>query len=101
MAKAERVSKIAVTFHVPDGSSPAASALFLDTTAEEIFEGAANHVQIGNSLSGEIMYSFQKPLVNSPELMEEFFQKLKRLFVLTKSHRPHFTQLPDLAGGRN
>jgi len=101
MAKAERASRIAVTFHAPDGSSPAASALFLDTTIEEIFSGSASHVQIGENLSGEIMYSFQKPLVSSPELMEEFFRKLKRLFVLTKSHRPHFTQLPELPGGRN
>jgi len=101
MAKAERASRIAITFHVPEGSSPAASALFLETTIEQIFESAASPVPIGDNSSSEVMFAFQKPLVSTPELMEEFFRKLKRLFVLTKSHRPHFTQLPDLAGGRN
>lgn len=101
MANADRVSKIAVTFHVPEGGSPAASALFLERTVEEIFEGAANHVALGDGLSGELMFAFQRPLVNSSELMEDFFKKLQRLFKLTKSHSPHFTQLPELTGGRN
>jgi len=90
-----------VNFHVPEGSSPSASALFLERTVEEIFESAANHVRLGDGLSSEIMFSFQRPLVNSPDLLEEFFAKLKRLFTLTKSHSPHFTQLPELPGGRN
>lgn len=101
MAKAERVSRIAVTFHVPTGSSPAASALFLQNTVDEIFDSSASHVKFGDQLSGELMFAFQKPLVNSPELLEEFFKSLDRLFTLTKSHNPHFTQLPDLTGGRN
>lgn len=101
MAKAERVSRIAVTFHVPEGSSPAGSVLFLQNTVDEIFEAAASHVQIGDQLSGEIMFAFQKPLVSSPELMEKFFKNFQKLFKLTKSHSPHFTQLPEIAGGRN
>ncbi len=102
MAKAERVSRIAVTFHVPEGSSPAASALFLQHVVDDLFESAANHVQIGDQqLSSELMFAFQKPLVSSPDEMEKFFKKLQRLFTITRSHRPHFTQLPELTGGRN
>lgn len=101
MAKAERVNRIAVTFHVPEGSSPAASALFLQNVVDDLFESAASHVQIGDQLSGELMFSFQKPLVSSSEEMETFFKKLQRLFTITRSHRPHFTQLPELTGGRN
>lgn len=101
MAKAERISRIAVTFHVPEGSSHAASMLFLQETVDGIFESAANRVQIGDQLSSEIMFSFQKPLVNSPELLEKFFSNLKRLFNRTEAYRPHFTQLPELPGGRN
>ncbi len=101
MAKAERISRIAVTFHVPEGSSPAATALFLEKIVEEIFEGSASHVQIGDQLSSEMMFAFQKPLQNSSDLMEDFFKSLQRLFTRTRGYRPHFTQLPELTGGRN
>lgn len=101
MAKAERTNRIAVTFHVPDGSSPAASALFLQTTVNGIFESAANHVPLGDTHSSEIMFSFHRPLVNSNDLLEEFFKNLRELFRVTVSYSPHFTQLPELPGGRN
>lgn len=101
MAKVEQPATIAVNFHVPEGSSPAAASLFIQRTVDEIFEGSASHVHIGHQLSSEIMFSFQKPLVNSPELLEAFFKSLQRLFLRTKSYSPHFTQLPEISGNRN
>lgn len=100
MAKAERTSRIAVTFHVPEGSSPATASHFLQKTSESIFGPSVSHVQLGDHGSGELMFAFQTPLVYSPELYAQFFKDLSRLFKLTRGYRPHFTQLPEFVGSR-
>lgn len=101
MAKAELINRLAVTFHVPEGDSPEGAMLLIQKAVDEIFEGSASYVPTGENLSDEIMFSIQKPLVNSPEFMEEFFKKLNRLFDISYSYLPHFTQLPEMHGGRN
>lgn len=101
MVKPELISRLAVTFHVPENESPEAAMLFIQKAVNEIFDSSANHVPTGEQLAEEIMFSIQKPLVNSPEFMEEFFKKLSRLFDLTYNYLPHFTQLPETHGGSN
>lgn len=101
MVKSELINKLAVTFHVPDNESPEAAMLFIQKGINEIFDSSAIYVPTSEQLSEEIMFSIQKPLVNSPEFMEEFFKKLSRLFDLTYNYLPHFTQLPETHGGSN
>lgn len=100
MAKLSRISRLAVTFHVPPNSSPEASAIFLEKSVNELFDSSGIRIRLSNQITEEIMYSIQLPLSSSTELLEEFFRNLKRLLSRTSVYNPHFTQLPDLLGSR-
>lgn len=101
MAKLSRISRLAVTFHVPPSSSPESAVIALEKTVNELFDSSGSRIRLSDQVTEEIMYSIQLPLSSSPELLEDFFKKLKRLLARTAVYSPHFTQLPDLLGNRN
>lgn len=67
-----------------------------DDTGEEI-EGVINNLfgtgyDFVSDYQGECVFSITKPILQDPKLLQEFFEKLDKLFIEFEELQPHFTQ---------
>lgn len=82
-----------VNFTIPSETSTNAQDVKLRKILEAVIpEGYEREYSSHSESGGEIIYSFQRPLLVSPSDNEVFFEKLKKIFDQTAELIPHFTQ---------
>lgn len=86
-----------VAFHVPTDQAVAAAIVRLDAMMHEIFgDTQVREITSPTGLAHhEVIYRVQKPLLQSPEAMHEFFDGFAMIFNSASPMRPHFTQISE------